>query len=237
MWPFDISRRKAFKKAQDRDLLFKSLKEAAKSGDRVKINSPLLSLLDRHLGDSLLPPVLAETVGTLAKNDLHEGISLALYLLGRCDYGDENKNSHYDKIRRAVAEKSFGLMERLDKNNTEDMADAAMLAGVITGAVDAGSDAEARALRLWNEVMDVLSAKDIKNFALAAACNASCGMGSRALSEAAIEKMEKALAHLAQSDKATATALAKAFAQKCEEFDGERAPFKQRVSALARKLS
>ncbi|MCE9508348.1 MAG: hypothetical protein K8R48_08590 [Alphaproteobacteria bacterium] len=234
MWPFDIASRKAFKKAQARDQLFKRLKEAAETGDRPRIFDSVHCLLHDHLGDALLPAFLAATVDTLKKKDPSLAIDVALYTIGTRDYQDENKNAQFKKIQLAVAEKSFEAMALADKSNPGEMAGVAMLAGVVTKIDNAGSATEARALRQWAEAMDVLAAKDMANYATAAASNAACGLGSRALSELATEKWEKTLTTLATTDKATAATLAKFFAQKCEEFE---APFKQRASALAQKLS
>lgn len=211
MWPFK-SYKKEFQKTQRRDALLVQLGEAAEKGVFSAMADPLFRLMTEFTNDPLLRPVIIQSIDTLAKKDLNGALLAALYIFG---------SSGNPQLQLAVAEKCFALMPQLDRQSAKEMAQMAMLTGAMTG-IKPGSATENDALLLWDEAMDRLAELDVKNFALAAACNAAISLGSRALSDAAFKKWEAITSKLAKTDRALAEKLVTAFLEKNEEIMGSR---------------
>lgn len=235
MWPFKKTAASAeIDKTRTRDQLLKDAQKAARDGDLQKIYMLFVRLQhEKQLADPVVADVASGIVDLVARRDKRDGLNLAIWLV--------NQNSADAKeMARAVTEKAFLLLDTLQKDDTPLTASAAMMCLVIASTAEAGSEAEKKALQLWDQSVDALSSTHTgMSFAFAAASNAILGFSGKdsPLRGRALDKWEHIVTKLADSDRPAALAETIRVANGYEAFGAEATAFRQKALQTMKKIS
>lgn len=186
------------KRKKQRETILRDLKNASADGDQIRIYAQLMNLNSNRLldGDEV-PYVINGVIEAAARRNFDEGLGMAIYTL----------NTLADpQLTPVLVDKTLSLISRADRKNMKQMASVCMAAGLVTQSVVQHSPEHARALKEWNSAIDILAAqKSGLQYAFAAASNAVLADGYPGpLQRAALDKWEKIVTTLAQSDRKAA---------------------------------
>ena len=217
------------KKSQQREQLFRRLKEAIPQGDVGSISYAIMNIRQaRLLGDPEMPLLLNSAITTVSNKSLSEGLGMAIWAL--TSLSDET-------LVKSTIAKTFNLIARADRNNMRTMASVAMAANTIASTAENGSEDQKRAKREWLAAYDTLAAKsDGLQFAFAAASNAAVGFADMPLRSVAIDKWEQSVLKLAASSRYSAEREAHRVASGYDDFESGTTAFRNRAASVLGKL-
>ncbi len=201
MWPFNSKAKADLERRQRRDEILKVAQLSAAVGNMRNVYETIQRLQeDGPINDIVAEDVICGMIDTAAHTNMQNGFGLALWLIHRCQPGEE-------VLRERAIDTTFILLDRMKLENESLSASAAMMCLVIAANSPIGSAHEKKALKLWDDTVNNLSETNTGiQFAFAAASNAALGFRDKnsPLKNLALDKWEELVMKLAKRDKIAA---------------------------------
>lgn len=185
------------RKEEERELLFRQLKEAAADAYETKASTALMNVQARGLqSDPELPFLVDAVITAMAEHRLADGFSMALFVLNTFD----------DKeLVKSVSNKTLSLIDRVDRDDLALMATAAEAAGVVVWKTPPGSEERQAGRAAWLSVVDEMASKqEGLRYVFAAAASATRSAERPPLLDDAVEKWDSAVMTMAKTNRRAA---------------------------------
>jgi hypothetical protein len=214
---------KEARRAQERDAFFLELKQAADAGDAQRLGGGLSRVFE-YQDEPQTAAAVEAVIDAQERRGPREAMGTAIYL---------TNGARSPALVRSLVAKSFPLIERADKGEPLQMADAAMLSGVIASASGITAADRTRARASWRMAMRSLNTEAGIGHAFAAASNAVLGDRDRPVLRAeGLMAWEALVVGLARENRDAAVKEALRVRDGYDGFGDYAVPFRSRAAAI-----